>query len=111
MSSAVVRASGQQGKGALATMTSYWAFGIPLSYYFAYKLNLGVQGLWIGPTISVILITIFYQLIISSIDWRELFQEMDRRNQDEYSTGPSSFDSSILEDEEQCFGATSEERR
>ena len=79
----VVRAAGKQGIGAFVTSTSYWACGIPLSYYCAFKMEFGIKGLWFGPTVSVILMTILYNMIIGCIDWQDLLYKMDERRQEE----------------------------
>ena len=34
------------------TMISYWVFGIPLSIFAMFKLDLGLFGLWFGPTLA-----------------------------------------------------------
>ena len=73
----VVRAAGKQGIGALVTSTSYFVCGIPLSYYCAFKMDFGIKGLWFGPLVSAILMTVLYHLIISCIDWPDLLQRME----------------------------------
>lgn len=42
------------------TSLDYWVFGIPLSCYAMFKLNLGIEGLWFGPTLAVFLNYIVY---------------------------------------------------
>lgn len=32
----------------IITLIAYWVIGLPLSYFFAFKLNTGVQGVWWG---------------------------------------------------------------
>ena len=74
---AVVRACGKQGIGAFVTSTSYWACGIPLSYYCAFKMDFGIRGLWFGPTLAVLLMTFLYNSIIGCINWPELLEQME----------------------------------
>merc|ERR1712060_480602 len=86
---AVVRACGKQGIGAFVTSFSYWAIGIPLSYYSCFKLEFGIRGLWFGPTAAVTLMTFLYNTIIGCIDWPDLLDEMDRRKQKENAIAAS----------------------
>ena len=51
------------------TIFDYWVLGIPLSVYCMFKLSLGIQGLWFGPTLAVIMNYVFYQNVIMGADW------------------------------------------
>ncbi len=35
------------------TLFAYWIIGLPMSYIFAFKLNLGVQGVWYGLSLGL----------------------------------------------------------
>jgi multidrug resistance protein, MATE family len=39
----------------LITLIAYWGVGLPMSYLFAFKLNLGVQGIWYGLALGLAL--------------------------------------------------------
>ena len=52
-----------------ATMISYWIYGIPLSYYAMFKLELGITGLWFGPSLAVFLNYVIYERAIYMADW------------------------------------------
>ncbi len=41
------------------TLMAYWGIGLPMSYVFAFKLNLGVQGIWYGLSLGLTLAAIF----------------------------------------------------
>lgn len=45
------------------TLVAYWVIGLPMSYVFAFKLNLGVQGIWYGLWLglSVAAILLFWR--------------------------------------------------
>jgi MATE family multidrug resistance protein len=43
----------------LITLIAYWGIGLPMSYIFAFKLNLGVQGVWYGLSLGLTLAAIF----------------------------------------------------
>ena len=37
----------------LITLIAYWAIGLPMSYVFAFKMNLGPQGIWYGLSLGL----------------------------------------------------------
>jgi MATE family multidrug resistance protein len=37
----------------IITLVAYWVIGLPMSYYLAFKMNLGVQGVWYGLSIGL----------------------------------------------------------
>ncbi|MDF2436848.1 MAG: family efflux transporter [Bacteroidota bacterium] len=37
----------------IITLIAYWGIGLPMSYYLAFKLNLGVEGVWYGLSIGL----------------------------------------------------------
>ena len=51
------------------TVLDYWVIGIPISLYFMFNQDLGIKGLWIGPTVAVVLNFIFYSWEIFQADW------------------------------------------
>ena len=83
MGQSVIRASGKQGLGAFITGTAYFLIGIPVSYYFAFTKGQDVKGLWWGPTIAVAYNTIWYNVIISRIDWPALLKDLKERDEKE----------------------------
>jgi multidrug resistance protein, MATE family len=44
----VLRGAGRQELGAMFNLVAYWVVGLPLAGFLAFKINLGVVGLWIG---------------------------------------------------------------
>ena len=83
MAMSVIRASGKQALGSFITGTAYFIFGIPASWYFAFSRDMGLRGLWIGPTIAVAYNTVFYNIIIACIDWPALVKDIKQRERDE----------------------------
>lgn len=51
---------GMIGKVKWVTVFDYWVIGIPCSIYFMFTMQMGIQGLWYGPTIAVFLNYLFY---------------------------------------------------
>ena len=64
-----IAASQQQKAGAIITAFAYWALGIPLTLYMVFVKDVGINGLWIGPTASVLFLTITYVFMFNNMDW------------------------------------------
>eukprot|EP00890_Picochlorum_soloecismus_P004894 jgi/Picsp_1/5405/NSC_02765-R1_mate efflux family protein len=71
---AVLRGTGKLSYGAIVNMCSYWLIGIPSAYYFAFWLDYGIRGLWIGIAIVNTFLAIVMTLIVRRIDF---FKEAD----------------------------------
>jgi hypothetical protein len=56
--------------------------GIPLSYVFCFKYNLGIKGIWVGPTVAVAMNTLAYILIFYCLDWDTLIEEAVKKRED-----------------------------
>jgi multidrug resistance protein, MATE family len=67
-----IRASGLQKFGAIITGIAYFALGIPATLLCVFKADLGIAGIWIGPTISTAFNTCAYLLLFRRIDWAVL---------------------------------------
>ena len=71
---AMISASGNQTYGAIVTGAGYWALGIPVTCLLVFWKDLGIRGIWIGPTLSVMSSTTAYALIVNQIDWQALIE-------------------------------------
>ena len=58
------------------TAFDYWVVGIPTSLIGMFTFNLALRGLWLGPTMAVLLNTIFYLLVITNADWQQIADNM-----------------------------------
>jgi multidrug resistance protein, MATE family len=65
----MIKSTGNQGTGAIITMSAYWAIGVPLSWYLGIHKNGGLVGVWIGPIAASIALVIVYTLLIMRFDW------------------------------------------
>ena len=61
------------------TIVDYWVLGIPLSMYCMFKANMGIQGLWYGPTLAVLMNYLFYQKVILGADMQKISDETAER--------------------------------
>ena len=63
----------------MLTSSAYWAFGIPLAWFFGMHQGLGVRGLWVGPVVACAYLTIMYNILIFCINWPSLYEEIRER--------------------------------
>jgi len=64
VASGVITGLGLMGKVKLVTMFTYLILGIPISLYMMFTLDMGIEGLWYGPTVSCIINYFVYQFYI-----------------------------------------------
>jgi hypothetical protein len=67
----------------MTTLIAYWGIGIPIASLLVYKLNYGLGGLWTGPLLSSIFLTITYVGYIAMTDWEEVIQRGIERSKQE----------------------------
>ena len=56
----IIRGMGKIELGAAACFTGFYMIGLPLSYYFAFRMNLGLMGLWYGIIIGLVFLVVAY---------------------------------------------------
>tara|TARA_B110000285_G_scaffold202095_1_gene237180 strand:+ start:595 stop:1143 length:549 start_codon:yes stop_codon:yes gene_type:complete len=76
----IVSGLGIVKKVKFATLVSYWVYGIPLSYYCMFKLDMGIEGLWFGPSLAVALNYAVYEYAIGKADWYEVAEQNLKKN-------------------------------
>lgn len=65
----------------LGGLLAFYFISIPLGFYFAFTLTMGLPGLWYGMLVGLIALVIFYQYLIScKYDWDELALESFERS-------------------------------
>ncbi|KAG7092076.1 hypothetical protein E1B28_008455 [Marasmius oreades] len=80
VTSGILRARGKQVTGAFLNISAYYIFGIPLGALLAFKWSLGLQGLWIGITLALVICS-FIGVLLSVVtpDWnKEVIKVMTR---------------------------------
>ena len=72
-----IRASGKQGLAAILTWITYCVIGINISWILAFRVDIGITGMWIGNTCTLFIMTISYLIIWKCIDLDRLIQESE----------------------------------
>jgi multidrug resistance protein, MATE family len=73
------RGSGRQSLGATLNFVAYYLLGIPVACLMAFSLHLGVVGLWMGMTTSLMLVSVCGTFLIWKSDWDWLAQRAQMR--------------------------------
>ncbi len=58
VSTGALRGAGETRTPMLANCIGYWFFGLPLGYFLCFHLGRGVAGLWLGLTLSLVVIAL-----------------------------------------------------
>lgn len=76
-----LRGQGRQYIGSALNIFAYYFIAVPLALYLAFKIGLGLKGLWIGIGIgiSVLAISEGYFVLFRS-DWPAILQSAQKRN-------------------------------
>jgi len=69
VSGGVLRAKGKQMTGALLNLSAYYIIGIPFGAWLAFNWDFGLDGLWIGLTVSLVYCAVFGTLLCVRTDW------------------------------------------
>ncbi|PIM99259.1 hypothetical protein CDL12_28250 [Handroanthus impetiginosus] len=70
-SESVAIGAGWQTLVAYVNIACYYIFGIPLGLLMGYKLNMGVQGIWIGMIIGTIVQTLCLVWMVYKTNWNK----------------------------------------
>ncbi|MBT3487948.1 MAG: MATE family efflux transporter [Desulfobacula sp.] len=57
----------------LITLAAYWLMGLPSGYYMAFKLDMGIYGIWYGLLVSLSISGIFMMLRFNSKSKKEVY--------------------------------------
>jgi len=79
----MIRGLGKQGMASVGTVIGYWVIGIPFSLLAVFKLEWGIVGLWLGPTIAILFNFCYYFLMVVRTDWQKVADLAQARRQKE----------------------------
>ncbi|KAK5866530.1 hypothetical protein PBY51_020716 [Eleginops maclovinus] len=71
----VLRGAGKQMIGALCNLVGYYFIGFPIGASLMFAANMGIEGLWTGLTICVLMQAIFFVGYLSKLDWKKAADE------------------------------------
>ncbi|KAG1744263.1 MATE efflux family protein [Suillus lakei] len=79
VTSGILRARGKQALGALLNISAYYLIGIPFGYWLTFKMDMGLTGLWVGITVSLIYCSVWGIYLCITADWqKEVKKVLDR---------------------------------
>ncbi|KAJ8328427.1 ethionine resistance protein [Batrachochytrium dendrobatidis] len=67
----VLRGCGRQHLGAYMNLTGYYLMGLPIGVYLGFKAGFGLQGLWIGLSFALIIISAAMAWLVMRTDWNK----------------------------------------
>ncbi|KAI1327516.1 MATE efflux family protein [Xylariaceae sp. FL0255] len=76
----LLRGIGKQSFGGYANMATYYLVAIPLSLICGFVLDLGLVGLWTGPTVGLFLVSVVEYWYCYVSDWDASVREAEHRN-------------------------------
>ncbi|KAG1725060.1 MATE efflux family protein [Suillus paluster] len=75
----ILRARGKQFTGALLNLSAYYVIGIPFGIWLAFKKDMGLVGLWLGLTVSLVYCSAWGIYMCITADWqKEVRKVLDR---------------------------------
>lgn len=74
ISAAVLRGQGRQKIGSILSLTAYYLIGLPVEWYFGFKLDYKIYGLWIGLALAVSTLSLVELLIVSRSQWMKIIK-------------------------------------
>lgn len=76
----LIRGVGQFNHAMYGQLISFYLIGIPLGIFFGFYLDLGINGLWIGLGIALVIVSIYYvYLLVFHFDWYKIGVEAIER--------------------------------
>lgn len=90
---AILRAKGKQDLGAMLNLFGYYVIGLPFGFILAFKLGLGLEGMWIGLTLALVVVGLwglYSELFYTSINISDFIPslhdsyELGRRSKEDY---------------------------
>jgi len=80
----VLRGQGRQHLGAFFNMLAYYVLALPLGITLAFRVNYGLQGLWIGQVVALFIVgSCEYGVVWLGTDWEHEVERGMRRNNPE----------------------------
>ncbi|RXW17121.1 hypothetical protein EST38_g8726 [Candolleomyces aberdarensis] len=79
----ILRARGKQLIGAVLNLSAYYLIGIPIGIYLAFPWKMGLHGLWIGLTVSLVYCSFIGTYLCFKTDWHHEVEKVRLRLENE----------------------------
>jgi MATE family multidrug resistance protein len=79
LTSGIMRARGQQSIGALLNLLGYYILGIPIGIWLAFNWGMGLEGLWIGLSLALIVVAGVGFWLALTADWEKEVRKVKAR--------------------------------
>jgi len=67
----------------IACLTALYAIGLPLEYVFGFVENMQALGLWVGYTVGLGVMLVFFVTVLLFTNWDKSIEEFKNRMKDE----------------------------
>ena len=78
----VVRALGQQKRNTLLTLIFAYIVGVPCGFLLCFKLNMALQGIWLGISLANALLVFAIHKLIENTNWERIANPITRVERD-----------------------------
>ncbi|CUM65515.1 uncharacterized protein PRCAT00003161001 [Priceomyces carsonii] len=75
----ILRGQGRQRIGSLLSLFSYYIIALPVGYLLAFKVHIGLPGLWVGLICAVAFLALSEYLCIIKCNWPRILTESQNR--------------------------------
>lgn len=75
----ILRAQGKQLTGAVLNSSAYYVIGIPLGMLLAFKSGMGLLGVWVGLTVSLVYCAVLGTWLALRTDWDHQAEKVHKR--------------------------------
>ncbi|RFU34510.1 hypothetical protein B7463_g1800, partial [Scytalidium lignicola] len=75
-----LRGIGRQSIGGWVNLSCYYVVAMPLCLWTAFRLHWGLEGLWTGVTVALIMVTGVEGGALVRLNWQESVDDAERRN-------------------------------
>ncbi|KAL9185831.1 hypothetical protein ACHAXT_003608 [Thalassiosira profunda] len=75
----IFRAVGLQSLAATSIFVGYYLIGLPLGYVLGLPLHWGAEGLWVGVTVALVVVSAINSIILLRSDWGAMSEEARKR--------------------------------
>lgn len=80
----LLRGEGMQHVGSITNMFAYYVVGLPFAYFLTFKLNCGLEGLWIGTGTGLVCISAIQTFFsLCAVNWDDIIYQAQKRNERE----------------------------